>query len=443
MMRYVFIAVSGAIAALMTNRGVAVFNDGFRPILPQYFSKSINRKTLAGISFAMSFGLIIGFGIPTSLASTIIIAHALWLSTDIIGTMCPDTKLGAIISLFLGATWGVLLLGGLDWFAQIVNYLPFNFVNTPDGGQILGLIASPVIVAFAAFPTIAVAKQFGTKKGLISAVVSLSAYILTNKFNSLGLLVNDVKFSLNVNGMAMLGGMIMLIIYASRVKNNSDENNGGNVELSKIFSTNVDRLRKNWLLLGLGAAAAGALYSTFIIAADPISQNLAANGDYVNAAMVVFIRSIGFLPLIFTTAITTGVYTVKGATFQAAISILVAILLPPVIVPYVAAAACFALTIVELLFFGKVAALMDRFSAMREMGDFIRDAMSQTLELALLIGGVLAVNAMMSNMGYFVVLGAYFINKAAAKPIVPLAIGPIVAIIFGLLMNILKLITLV
>ena len=64
-MKYIVIALIGALASVLSNQGIAVFNDGFRPIVGQYFNGEINRKELAAMSFAISFGLVIGFGIPT------------------------------------------------------------------------------------------------------------------------------------------------------------------------------------------------------------------------------------------------------------------------------------------------------------------------------------------------------------------------------------------
>ena len=86
----------------------AVFNDGFRPIVPQYYEGSISRKELAAMSFAISFGLVIGFGIPTSIAATIILIHCVLLTTDIIGTWCPDSKIGTIAAGVIGGfIWSV------------------------------------------------------------------------------------------------------------------------------------------------------------------------------------------------------------------------------------------------------------------------------------------------------------------------------------------------
>ncbi len=68
-LKYVIIALLGALASILANKGVAVFNDGLRPIVPEYLEGRIDKKALAATSFALSFGLVIGFGIPVSVAA--------------------------------------------------------------------------------------------------------------------------------------------------------------------------------------------------------------------------------------------------------------------------------------------------------------------------------------------------------------------------------------
>ena len=52
-----------------------------------------------------------------------------------------------------------------------------------------------------------------------------------------------------------------------------------------------------------------------MIAGDPASLALLAEGEYTNAALTALARAIGFIPLVFTTAIVTGVYGAAGCTF--------------------------------------------------------------------------------------------------------------------------------
>ena len=85
MLNYLLAAAIGAMSALLANKNVAVYNDGFRPVYTEYFSGRMDRKSLAATSFAVSFGLIVGFGFTNSIAMGIIIIHTFLLMGDIIG----------------------------------------------------------------------------------------------------------------------------------------------------------------------------------------------------------------------------------------------------------------------------------------------------------------------------------------------------------------------
>ena len=84
-MKYFIIAAIGTLASVLSNKGIAVFHNGLRLIMPQYFDNTISRKELAMMSFAMSIGLVVGFGIPTTIATSIILIHCILLITDMIG----------------------------------------------------------------------------------------------------------------------------------------------------------------------------------------------------------------------------------------------------------------------------------------------------------------------------------------------------------------------
>ena len=45
-LRYVIIAAVGALASILANQSIAVFNDGLRPVLPEYLEKRMDRKAL-------------------------------------------------------------------------------------------------------------------------------------------------------------------------------------------------------------------------------------------------------------------------------------------------------------------------------------------------------------------------------------------------------------
>ena len=430
-MRYVIIALIGALASVLSNQGIAVFNDGFRPIVGQYFNKEISRKELAAMSFAISFGLVIGFGIPTSIAASIILIHCLLLTTDIIGSFCPDTKVGMIISAAVGAVYGLALLAGLEFIVNLFGMMPYNFTSD------LGGVSNYVTVAFAVFPAVGVAYQHGFKKGTITAGVTVLVYYLIKKFGVFSIAGNTV--SLNAEGMAMLAGMVMMIVFAAQIKGESNSNEA----LTQGFSGNVSRIRKNWFLLAIMGGLIAAGTSVSIIAGDPASLALLAEGEFTNAALTALARAIGFIPLVFTTAIVTGVYGTAGCTFVFVVGLLLHGN------PILAFVVGVLVMVVEILLINLFAKGMDKFPGVKDMGEYVRTSMNKVLEVALLAGGIVAAETMSAaasgytGIGALFVIGAFLLNKKAKKPIVDLAVGPVACIILGILLNVLLLIRLI
>jgi Protein of unknown function len=419
-MQTLIIALLGALAAILANTGVAVFNDGFRAIVPEYLEGRMDKKALAATSFAISFGLVIGFGIPVSIAASIILIHSILLGTDIIGSFCPSGKKGVVISGAVGAAYGVGIVYGLQFVVDLFAKLPINFLGS------LGQVGTPITVAFAVFPALVVAYQFGTKKGFLTLIVSLIVRQATALYGVFKIGAGTVK--LDKEGMALLAGMIIMMVFAVKEK---PDPNAPKIDLAAIFAERVKKIKKNLPILAIMGGLISAATSLAMVAGDPISLNLLAEGKNTEAAMTALARGIGFIPLVATTAISTGVYAPAGMTFV----FVVGFLIKSPIIAFVAGAAVMAL---EILLLENLAKLMDKFPGVRKCGDNIRTAMSKVLEVALLIGGMMAAQAMAPGFGLFVVIGLYVLNKTSKKPIVEMAIGPVGAILVGILINILN-----
>lgn len=424
-MKYLVLAAIGALASILANKSIAVFNDGFRPIVPQYLDGGMSRKDLAAMSFAISFGLVIGFGIPTSIAASIILIHSVLLTTDIIGTWCPDTKTGTILAGVIGALYGVGILAGLELIVNLFALLPFNFLSN------LGSVSTYVVAAFACFPAVAVGYQHGFKNGAISGIITLIVYVLTVKFGQLSM--GSSTITLNAFGVAMLAGMICMLVFASKVKGDGNSNS----TLVSTFSTKVSIIRSNWWLFAIMGALIAAATSMGIVAGDPASLALVADSQWSNATVVALARAIGFVPLVFTTGIVTGVYAPAGCTFVFVIGLafhgnpLLAAVLGAVVM------------VCELALINVFAKGMDKFPGMKDMGEHIRTSMNKVLEVALLVGGVVAAEAMAAQFNGITGSGALFVvacillNRISKKPVVEMAVGPVACIVYGVLLNVL------
>lgn len=418
-------AVSG-MAAILSNQGIAVFNDGLRPIMPEYLEGRMDRKSLAATSFALCFGLVIGFGIPFSITTkSIILVHSILLGTDIIGTWCPKSKIGMIIAGVVGILYGIGIVLGLQAIVDLFNRLPVNFLAN------LGKVGDPIVVAFAVFPTIVVAYQYGLLKGGITFAASILTLQVVTVFGAIKIGENTIR--LDPSGMSLLVGMIFLIVFAIRQK--PAEGSTAVADMTAIFADRVKRIQKNIVYLAIMGGLVAAATSAGVLAGDPASLKLLDAGQKTEAALFAFVRGISFIPLVATTAIATGVYGPVGLTFVFTVGILI----PN---PFIAAIAGAAVIVAEVLLLTLIGKGLDRFPGIRDASNQIRTVMSRVLEVALLVGSMIAANAMAPRLGFFFVLGIYLMNKKAKKPLVDMAVGPISVIVLGVLINLLHLVKL-
>ena len=147
-----------------------------------------------------------------------------------------------------------------------------------------------------------------------------------------------------------------------------------------------------------------------------------------------FMRGLSFIPLIATTAITTGVYGVAGFTFV----YVAGYLLPN---PIVAAVVGALIIFVEVMLLGLIGKFLGNFPSMRDASDNIRSSMNTCVEFALLIGSTSACCTMGASTsagaaGGFVIGGCiYLINEMTGRKIMRMAIGPVAAIATGIILN--------
>ncbi len=420
-------ALLGAVASYLSNQNVAVFNDGVRPMYGPYINGEIDRKTLFATSFALSFGLVIGFGLPTSIAGGIIIVHTVLLAADIIGAGFPDDSQGGMMALGSGALLGIALMFGMQTIINIFGSLPINFLGN------LSTVGSLVITLFCVFPALAIAYQSGFKVGML---VFISTMIVKQIFVLYGVVtINNITIALNADGMALLFGIIAMVVVAAR---SSSKTEGSAAAAFKVFEKNIGRIKKNIVILAISGGIVALATTLLIIAEGPASLALMAEGNYSEATIVALGRSLGFIPLVMTTSIISGVYSPCGTK---AVHIPALLLINLGILGLVGSFVLGCLImVIEVLLLGFIAKGMDRYPGMKELGDNTRTAMSKILDIALLVGGMLAAAAIAPTIGYIWVVGLHFLNQTAKKPVPAMAIGPIGAISMGLIVNILHLI---
>lgn len=416
--KIVYMFILGLWAAVLANKNIAVYHDGIRPIMGTYVNGTIKKSEMIAISFAMSIGLIIGFGIPFSISSNIILIHSILLATDVIGIASPNLYVAG----GLGGLFGVGLTVGLEVVVKVFKALP---VNIMDG---LSLLGDPVTIAFSVLPAVAIGYQFGYKKGLGGLLLSGLARVLTLRFLK-GISIGESKVSISPDGMALAAGMILLIALA--IMKDRKNSSTSTVSDNALFSENAEKIKKNRIPLMIGGALISLGASLLYVGGSPLELAALQKGQIGNAALVSFINVIGYMPLVVTTGLVSGVWATGGICnwlFG------IGYLSPTIVSPFVGALGMG----VEVYGVKHLAKFMDKYPSIREAGDHIRTAMTQVLEIALLVGGMIAANAMAPTIGFFVVAGVYIINIIAGTKIVKMAVGPLAAIFVGVLANILK-----
>lgn len=411
-----------ALTGLLANISVAVFHDGLRPILPQLVEGNMTRRDAGSVAFGLSIGFVASVGISFTLSTGLLNPWLLFLPTDIIGVMVGSR----IVAALAGGLWGVLVVTSLTGVNAVLTGLPIDALGA------LGELGTPVMTAFALFPLLAIFYQFGWSAGVLAAAVILLARLLTIKFTSI-----------YPESIQIFIGMVMLVGTAIK-KDMQDKKNGITPpdisDMHSLFEERTQRIMKHLPLLAITGALiavvtnagffAGSEVSIYPLAdAYKIQDEAARQAAIHQVALSEFMRGLGFVPLIATTALATGVYGVVGMTF-----VYVAGYLAPNIP---VAAILGALTIcIEVFLLRRIGLFLEQFPSIRNASDNIRNSMNTLMEFALLIGGALAVMKMGGTTGLTIFSMLFFFNEVMGRPVLKIAAPAVAAIITGVILNI-------
>jgi len=419
----IIVMAACALTAYLSHMGMAVFHDGIRPVIPEYIEGRMHRTEMASIAFGLSVGFIASVGIGNALATNLLNPWLLFLATDIIGIASPKKWLAPI----LGGLYGALCLTGIGGINMVLTGMPVDLI----GG--MGEVGNYIVTGFAIFPIIAIVMQFGFKTGVITAVLVLIFRFAGPSFTPV-----------SGDAWTMMVGVIALVVLCVMKDAKSGQKESAADSLN-IFSERVARIKKNLPFLMASGALIAIACNAHIFAGSDVSMfdlsKAYAMGDTAEASALIrtvaaneFMRGLSFIPLIATTAITTGVYGVAGFTF-----VYVAGYLAPN--PIVAAVFGAVIILAEVMLLGLIGKFLGNFPSMRDASDNIRSSMNTCVEFSLLIGSVAACCTMGASTtagaaGGFILGGIiYLINEMTGRKIMRMAIGPVAAIITGIILN--------
>ncbi|MER5767745.1 YhfT family protein [Streptomyces sp. NPDC001985] len=406
-----------ALTALVSHLAVAVFNDGVRPFLLDFVQGRATRAATTAVAFGLSAGFVFGLGAPLALSTGVLNPWLLFLPTDVLGLLAPRKWLAPL----LGGAWGAVVVFGLRGANELAHDLPVDFLTA------MQQMSTPILFLFALFPVLAVTQQFGRRWGGFAAVLELALTVLTMK----------VWPHMFAGALAMAAGVLLLIALAlardlarRRAGRTGDEVSAGEDLTASLFGAGAARLRRYLPLFALLGAGVAVLAQSGVFGGGEATGFLIADGERTEAAQVDFYRAFGFLPLIATTALASGAYGIVGFTFVYPIGYL----MPN---PVLAALAGAAVLVVEVLALSSVGRVLGRLPTVRDASEYLRGAITDTLQLAILFGSLLAADTMGGGLGILVVGGLYLLNEAMGRPVVRMAAAPAAVIAGGVLLNVL------
>lgn len=406
-------------ASLLSHKCISNFNDGARPVFPELMEGRMSRPEFAVVVTGMGFGWVLA-GFSQWLGTGLIAVHLTLIATDCLGAWSPNKW----VALTIGGAWGALCAFGTSLINQAFSALPYNFLND------LTQISTPALPVFCVFPAVAIASQFGAKKGIITAAIEAVVYIVCTVVGAVQ--IGGVSISLYPYTFAMLAGMICLMVYSmsgnkgSSIENDADELN--------LFAKNAARIKGNWIFLctqgalnALGIHILAQAYQPYVLSAAVQSGEM---GTFQLAMIGVIIA---FIPLIVSTSLATGVYQAVGLTT----CMLVGTLAPTW---WLAPILGFAVEFLELQLLGLLGKGLSKFPKLSKCGDHIRDSMISCIGLALMIGSFLAANAIWGAVGLMIVGAFYVLNDVTGQRLPKSAVGPIAAVVVGILYNLMILV---
>ncbi|MEU2021396.1 YhfT family protein [Streptomyces sp. NPDC016469] len=409
-----------ALTAYISHMALAVFNDGVRPFLLDFIQGRTTRSATTAVSFGLSAGFIFGLGAPMALSTGVLNPWLLFLPTDILGMLSPKKWLAPI----LGGAWGAVVVFGLNGANNVAHDLPVDFITA------MQQMSTPILFLFTLFPVLAITKQFGRKWGGIAGLLEFALVVMTMKLWP----------NMFAGALAMAVGVLMLIglaVAKDLAQRKADRAAGvsepvieGDDPMASLFSASAARLRTYLPLFMVLGAGVCVLAQMHIFGGGEATSFLIAKGQYSEAAQVDFYRVFGFIPLIATTALASGAYGIAGFTLVYPIGYL----MPNPFLAAIVGALVFAAEVLALSYIGK---LLGRLPSVRDSSEHLRSAISETLQLAILFGSLMAANAMGGGLGILVVGGLYLLNEAMGRPVVRMAAAPAAVIVGGILLNLL------
>jgi hypothetical protein len=386
-------------AAIMVNRTIAVYHDGFRTTVMSLWSGEKTREELARYSYTIGVGFIVAYALPFALATGIIMIHMIMLGCDVIGIRFERTRTAAAV----GFAYGLFVSVGVHVAASGIHDLDV----VPPGIELLWM---PLAYAIPLLGVVAAARQFGMRWGIAVAVITLAIWHVAKALLDAG--GHEASSTFTASLIALAAVTAGHLVVASRQRGETEVN-------LDMFADKIQRVRRNWPWLLAMAASISVAASQGWLGGEPLQVVMVDLDEYHLAAAIAVFSVIGYLPVQGMTGLVSGVWNQDGyPDWFLAVGFVVRN-------PIGAAVCGAALMAVELLSLRRVAWILTRRPGVTEFGHAARDAMEIVPTFALLAGATSAAIAAGGPSGAFVVVGTYALNEMKGRPVPPVAVSVI------------------
>jgi hypothetical protein len=439
--RFVLVfAAIGAVSAVLANRGLSIFHDGLRPLIPSMVSGVLPRRDIANTSFRLGLGFFWSFALPFSLGLTIPLVYLIFMATDWIGVRFNAdhdrrwyesglSLRGLGGSAVAGAAWSAAVAVGVYGVVNVMQDLPIPMADA------MAQVADPVIFIFFLFPVLTVGYQYGLRHSIaglgIGTVVWFAVASQGNEHHAA-----IWAFVATLAHLAVVAfGKIRAIHLAGDDVDPNDILARWEQEAEALdtpddweqFRKNIARIKRSIIPLASLYALMGAAYHLAIMSNGPIAGRLYSTGFVVPAALVMLAWALSYVPMKFATAVVTG--CMATGTFM---DMAVAILMPNW---WSAALALFILRFVEVWSLEPVVRFLDAVPEVRGLSETMRTSIFHVMEIGFLIGGGLVAAQFAGMFGFGAVVVIWWINSKAGSKIMPMAVGALAALLVGFVAN--------
>lgn len=384
-----------AASVIAAHAGAAVYQDGLRTSVPELWQGGRDRRALAAFAWTINIGFIVAYALPYSLATGIIVIHIILLSTDVIGLRFERRAIAVLVAALFAVTTTVLvdacvsLLRAFDPFAGALDEL-----------------FAPLAWTFPLLAAVTIASVHGLRRGALAAIATAALWRVAD----LAIIGGSLTTPFSITGGAIALAVMTIALGISTVIHRAPP-----VTDLSIYAEGTRRITRSWPLLVAPPILIAMAGSQGWLAGEPVQLVLLALGNPFAAAVVAIFSTLAFIPMIGMSGLLSGVWNQDGyPDWYLGVGYLARH-------PILAALGGLVLIVLEIVSLHRLGAFLNTHPEVHTVGSAARDALDTIPTYSILAGSVIAATGLAGPIGAFAVVGAFALNDAKGRPVMPLA----------------------